>query len=79
MATSSGNAWPADPLSDIIKDLLEISRASVGDEADEQGTENAFADLVEYLRVAAQLTYEELAEFRQPSSTPPQHASSTLH
>jgi len=68
-----------DPLSDIIKDLLEITRATVGDEADEQGTENAFADLVEYLRVAAQLTYEELAEFREPDSTPPRHASSTLH
>ena len=69
----------SDPLSDIIKDLLEITRATVGDEADEQGTENAFADLVEYLRVAAQLTYEELAEFREPDSTPPRHASSTLH
>jgi uncharacterized protein len=69
----------SDPLSDIIKDLLEITRATVGDEADEQGTENAFANLVEYLRVAAQLTYEELAEFREPDSTPPRHASSTLH
>jgi len=69
----------SDPLSDIIKDLLEITRATVGDEADEQGTENAFSDLVEYLRVAAQLTYEELAEFREPDSTPPRHASSTLH
>jgi yecA family protein len=69
----------SDPLSDIIKDLLDITRASVDDEADEQGTENAFADLVEYLRVSAQLTYEELAEFREPASTPPRHASSTLH
>ena len=69
----------SDPLSDIIKDLLEITRASVDDEADEQGTENAFANLVEYLRVAAQLTYEELAEFREPASAPPRHASTTLH
>jgi hypothetical protein len=69
----------SDPLSDIIKDLLEITRASVDDEADEQGTENAFANLVEYLRVAAQLTYEELAEFREPASASPRHASPTLH
>ena len=69
----------SDPLSDIIKDLLEITRASVDEEADEQGTENAFADLVEYLRIAAQLAYEELAEFREPASTPPRHASSMLH
>ena len=69
----------SDPLSDIIKDLLEITRASVGEEADEQATDNAFAELVEYLRVAAQLTYEELAEFREPSSNQPQFDSPTLH
>jgi hypothetical protein len=69
----------SDPLSDIIKDLLEITRASVGEEADEQATDNAFSELVEYLRVAAQLTYEELAEFREPSSIQPQFDSPTLH
>ena len=69
----------SDPLSDIIKDLLEITRASVGEEADDQATDNAFAELVEYLRVAAQLTYEELAEFREPSSIQPQFNSPTLH
>ena len=69
----------SDPLSDIIKDLLEITRATVGLEADEQATDNAFAELVEYLRVAAQLTYEELAEFREPSSIQPQFDSPTLH
>jgi uncharacterized protein YgfB (UPF0149 family) len=69
----------SDPLSDIIKDLLEITRASVGEEADEQATDNAFSELVEYLRVAAQLTYEELAEFREPSSIQPQINSPTLH
>lgn len=69
----------SDPLSDIIKDLLEITRASVGEEADEQATDNAFAELVEYLRVAAQLTYEELAEFREPSSIQPKFDSPTLH
>ncbi len=69
----------SDPLSDIIKDLLEITRATVGEEANEQATDNAFAELVEYLRVAAQLTYEELAEFREPSSNQPQFDSPTLH
>ncbi len=69
----------SDPLSDIIKDLLEITRATVGEEADEQAADNAFAELVEYLRVAAQLTYEELAEFREPSSVQPQFNSPTLH
>ena len=54
----------AEPLADIIKDLLQITRATVEDESDEESNEAAYAELVEYLRVAAQLTYEELIEFR---------------
>jgi uncharacterized protein YgfB (UPF0149 family) len=69
----------SDPLSDIIKDMLEITRATAGDEADPNVNDNAFAELVEYLRVAAQLTYEELAEFRGPYSQPLQNESGTLH
>jgi uncharacterized protein YgfB (UPF0149 family) len=67
----------SDPLSDIIKDMLEITRATAGDEADPNVNDNAFAELVEYLRVAAQLTYEELAEFRGPYSQPLQNESGT--
>ncbi len=69
----------SDPLSDIIKDMLEITRATVDDETDADGNDNAFSELVEYLRVAAQLTYEELAEFRGSVSQPPQSESATLH
>lgn len=53
----------AEPLSDVIRDMLEITRATVGDE-DEETTESAYTDLVEYIRVAAQLAYEELADLR---------------
>ena len=53
----------AEPLSDLIKDMLEITRATVGDE-DEETTETAYAELVEYLRVAVQVAYEELADLR---------------
>lgn len=60
-----------EPLNDIIRDMLEITRASVDDEADDEVTEVAFAEVYEYLRVAAQLVYEELAEFRQPTSAAP--------
>jgi yecA family protein len=56
------------PLDDIIRDLLEISRAAVDDSADDESNETAFAELTEYLRVVAQLVYEELAEFRRPAS-----------
>lgn len=69
----------AEPLADIIKDMLHITRATIGDEEDEEADENAIAELVEYLRVAAQLTYEELADFRSPAETDLPDESETLH
>ncbi len=54
----------AEPLADIIRDMLQITRAFVEDDGDDESNEEAYAELVEYLRVAAQLTYEELVEFR---------------
>ncbi len=61
----------ADPLADIIKDMLQITRATVEDGSDEESNEAAYAELVEYLRVAAQLTYEELVEFRDETTGDP--------
>lgn len=69
----------SDPLSDIIKDMIEISRATAGDEDSVEGYDKAFIELVEYLRVATQLTYEELADIRGPASAPLQTESGTLH
>jgi yecA family protein len=54
----------AEPMADIIRDLLQITRASADVDSDDEANEVAYAELVEYLRVAAQLAYEELAEFR---------------
>lgn len=54
----------AEPLSDIIKDLLQITRAGLDEESDEEDNEAAYVELVEYVRVAAQLCYEELADLR---------------
>jgi yecA family protein len=53
-----------EPLADIIKDMAQITRATVEEDADEESNEQAYAELVEYLRVATQLAYEELAELR---------------
>jgi hypothetical protein len=58
----------SEPLNDIIRDMLEISRAAVDDDADDEATEAAFAEVYEYLRVVAQLVYEELVEFRRPAT-----------
>lgn len=69
----------SEPLCDIIKDLVEISRATTGEEGDDEGDERAFAELVEYLRVAAQLAYEELSEFRNRGQGLTHGQSETLH
>lgn len=66
----------AEPLEDIIKDLLQITRA-VADE--DENDEESYVELVEYLRVAAQLAYEELADFRDPDDEAPPADTDTLH
>jgi len=63
-----------EPLSDIIKDLLEITRAGADaddEPGDDEATEEAYAELVEYIRVAVQLVYEELVGFRSSDSAAP--------
>jgi yecA family protein len=54
----------AEPLSDIIRDMLQITQAGIDEESDDETNEAAYAELVEYIRVAAQLAYEELSEIR---------------
>jgi len=56
----------SDPLADMIRDMLQITRAVADEDTHSETDEQAYAELVEYLRVAAQLAYEELVEFRQP-------------
>jgi yecA family protein len=57
----------ADPMADIIKDMLHITRASADADEDPEAFEEAWIELVEYVRVAAQLAYEELADLRDPA------------
>jgi len=54
----------AEPLSDIIRDMLQITRAAIDEESDVETNEAAYAEIVEYIRVAAQLAYEELSDIR---------------
>ena len=61
----------AEPLSDIIKDLLQITRAGLDEDVDLEENEAAYSELVEYLRVAAQLAYEELADIRNATGKNP--------
>lgn len=64
-----------EPLSDLIPDLLEITRASVGEDDTSEETELAYTELVEYIRVAAQLAYEQLADARSEGGA----SAETLH
>ena len=53
-----------EPLAELLADLGEITKAAAGDEEGIEGDEEAWAELVEYLRVAVQLFYLELAAIR---------------
>ena len=69
----------AEPLADIIRDMLQITRAELDEATDEETNEAAYAELVEYLRVAAQLAYEELADIRRRESSVPADRTDTMH
>ena len=55
--------WP-EAVQEVVADFSEIGRAAVGDEETEETNEVAYAELVEYLRVSAQLAYDDLVEHR---------------
>ena len=54
-----------EPLADIIRDMAQLTRATVDEDVDEESNEEAYAEIVEYLRVATQLAYEELVDLRE--------------
>jgi uncharacterized protein YgfB (UPF0149 family) len=55
--------YPED-ISEVLKDLSEIARANDGETSGSDDDEEAYAELVEYLRAAVQLVHDELAEQR---------------
>jgi hypothetical protein len=57
-----------EPLVDVIKDMLQFTRAGLDEESDAEANDVAYFELVEYVRVAAQLSYEELADIRHSAS-----------
>lgn len=60
---------------EIVRDFVEITRAGVDAEQGEESNENAYAELVEFVRVGVQLLFEELAAARRP----PAPAAAPLH
>jgi len=59
--------------SEILDDFSEITKAGAGADEGEE-SEQAFAELVEYVRVSAQLVYDELAALRaKPAASARKH------
>jgi uncharacterized protein YgfB (UPF0149 family) len=50
---------------EIVRDFSEMSLAAVANDEPDAAGEEAFVELVEYVRVSVQLVYEELAAVRQ--------------
>jgi uncharacterized protein len=53
---------------EVVRDFIEITRADVDDGQDAEANENAYAELVEFVRVGVQLLFEELAVARAPAA-----------
>lgn len=47
-------------VAEIIRDLAEITRAGVDEASDQEQSENAYTEIVEFIRVSVQLLHEEL-------------------
>jgi hypothetical protein len=67
-AVQDASSLPGD-LGEIVRDLTEISRVGVDIAQTEESNENAYAELVEFVRVSVQVIFEGLEPLRgQPSS-----------
>lgn len=60
---------------EIVRDLSEITRIGVDGDESLESNEDAYAELVEFVRVGVQLLFEELAPFR----VAPPAATESLH
>jgi uncharacterized protein YgfB (UPF0149 family) len=71
----TGQAVPRDELTgeveEVLRDLTHISQASVETGADAEEEEQAYAEIVEYVRAGVQLIHDELIEVRVARDTRP--------
>jgi uncharacterized protein YgfB (UPF0149 family) len=71
--------YAAPHVAEFMTDLAEIARAGFESDASDEGLEQgevAYAELVEFLRVGVQMSFEELAELRE-AALPPSPAKSS--
>lgn len=60
-------------VSEILNDMAQISQATVDVGTAGEEEEQAYADLIEYLRVGVQLIHDELADVRERAAESPPH------
>ena len=60
---------------EVLRDLTHISRASVETGADAEEEEQAYAEIVEYVRAGVQLIHDELIELRAAGGDCPTRAA----
>lgn len=58
-------------LKEIVRDFTEFTRAGIDEGGDAELEEGSYAELVEYVRVGAQLVYMELNSRQQPAAATP--------
>lgn len=68
-AIRDASALPGDA-GEIVRDIVEISRADVDAGQEEESNESAYAELVEFVRVGVQLVFEELSPLRNQPLSP---------
>jgi uncharacterized protein len=61
---SNPEALPGD-VGEIVRDFSEISRATGDDASSDESNEQAYVELVEFIRVGAQVVFEELLPLRE--------------
>jgi uncharacterized protein YgfB (UPF0149 family) len=60
-----------DDVREILVDLAQIAQAGHDDDSDDEGAERAYVELVEYVRVGAQLVYDQLMPPARTDHTEP--------
>ena len=72
------DALPAE-VGEIVRDLSAMTQIGVDADESLEDNEQAYAELVEFVRVGVQLLYDELAPFRAPPSAGPGDSPVSLH
>lgn len=75
IARSGSLGPPQGTVNEIIRDLGEIARAAIGDEGESEEAERDYTELVEFVRAAVQLAFEELAPLRAAATRPVNQAA----